>query len=232
MVKKGFTGNLMTSRWVHRFKMLLTENGDKVRGVKSRLTVHGFKDVDANKLLTYSSTATRWSQRLVTAQAAQRLWNLLSADVGNAFLRGLTFAELARITGTAQRRASFIPPKGHDIYIRELVGFENFNSEEWELEMVRAIYGLKDAPRAWRITLHRVMLELGAKARVHMEIALANQHRSQAPDSNVGELEAYVAKRMTRSPRGVRPCGWSSRFSSPPRSSRPDRPWPTFTCLG
>ena len=30
--------------------------------------------------------------------------------------------------------------------------------------MIRAIYGLKDAPRAWRITLHRVLLELGAKA--------------------------------------------------------------------
>jgi hypothetical protein len=89
---------------------------------------------------------------------------LLSADVGNAFLRGLTFEELARITNTPQRRASFIPPKGHDSFIRELAGFEAFNSEEWELEMIRAIYGLKDAPRAWRITLHRVLLELGAKA--------------------------------------------------------------------
>jgi hypothetical protein len=88
---KGSTGNSMTSRWVHRWKMIINEKGEKIKGVKSRLTVHGFKDQDADSLVTYASTAARWAQRIITAQAAQNRWHVLTADVGNAFLRGLTF---------------------------------------------------------------------------------------------------------------------------------------------
>ena len=161
---KGTSGNTMTSRWVHRFKMLVDKDGGKIKGVKSRLTVHGFKDRDADTLLTFASTAARWAQRMITAQAAQNKWHQLTADVGNAFLRGLTFKELARLTGEPERKCAFLPPVGYEQYIRELPGFSHFDPIKHELLMEKAIYGLKDAPRAWRITLHATLTELKARS--------------------------------------------------------------------
>ena len=140
--------------------MIINEKGEKTKGVKSRLTVHGFKDQDADSLVTYASTAARWAQRIITAQAAQNRWHILTADVGDAFLRGLTFEQLARLTGELLRKVAFVPPKGFESYIAELPGMQGFNVEKHELLMCRAIYGLKDAPRAWRITLHATLTEL------------------------------------------------------------------------
>ena len=164
IVLKGTTGNVMSSRWVHRFKMLVDEAGNKTKGVKSRLTVHGFKDQQADTLLTYASTAARWAQRIITAQAAQNKWHILTADVGNAFLRGLSFKELARLTGEVERKCAFLPPKGYESYVAELPGMSHFDPEKHELLMEKAIYGLKDAPRAWRITLHATLVELKGKS--------------------------------------------------------------------
>ena len=91
IAQKGASGNCMTSRWLHKFKMI-----DGKKQVRSRLTVHGFKDADAESLTTYAATATKWSQRLILATAAQRRWEICSADVSSAFIRGLTFQELIK----------------------------------------------------------------------------------------------------------------------------------------
>ena len=155
----GTSQNAMTSRWVLRWKII-----DGVRSVKARLTVHGFKDVDADWLQTYAGTASRWSQRVVTAVSAQQRWEILTADVGNAFLKGLTFKELAQLTGEPERRVAFHPPKGYESFIAELPGMSSYNRSTMELRMRVPIYGLKDAPRGWRKKLHISLLKLGGTA--------------------------------------------------------------------
>ena len=157
--KKGESGNLMTSRWVLRFKLK-----DNVKIIKARLTVHGFKDADADHLSTFAGTATKWSQRLVPSIASNMRWELLSADVSSAFIRGLTFEEMSKLTGSEVRTAAFSVPKTSEYLIKLLPGFEAYDSSVHEIIMLKPIYGLKDAPRAWRQKLHQVLTGLHGRS--------------------------------------------------------------------
>lgn len=152
---KGTSGNCMTSRWVIRFKMI-----EGLKAIKARLTVHGFKDADAETLSTYASTACKWAQRLVCATAAQMRWELCSADVSSAFIRSLTFEEMAKLNGTEVRTAGFLMPKGSEEALRQIPGFEKYDPTIHEVVMCKPIYGLKDAPRAWRQRLHASLIKL------------------------------------------------------------------------
>ena len=151
----------MTSRWVLRWKLdALTQK----QLIKARLTVRGFLDKDGDWLETFASTASRWGQKLIVAIAVQNNWRILTADVGAAFLRGLTFEELSKITGAPVRRCAFKPPTGYGDFIRELPNCHHFDETKHELEMIKPVYGLKDAPRAWRKRLHLAMLSMKATA--------------------------------------------------------------------
>ena len=174
----GTSKNLMTSRWVIRWKLVPDGKGGMTRIVKARLTIHGFKDTDANHLTTYAGTASRWGQRVITSIAAQHQWELLTADVGSAFLKGLTFKELSKLTGEPERRASFHPPKNYESFVQELKGFEKFDVLKHELLMRVPIYGLKDAPRAWRKRLHEALTFLKGRP-VKTDAALYHWHSSK-----------------------------------------------------
>ena len=85
--------NILSSRWLYKWKQKPGEE----RKIKARLVIRGYEDNDAQTLATWANTATRWGQRIVCSVSAQNQWTMLSADVGTAFLRGLTFPELAAI---------------------------------------------------------------------------------------------------------------------------------------
>eukprot|EP00975_Prorocentrum_lima_P030600 6419426-Prorocentrum_lima.AAC.1 len=60
---------------------------------------------------TYSGTATKWAQRAVNAFAAQTGYTLSSMDISAAFLKGMTFKEIAKETGDTLRSVQFdFPP--------------------------------------------------------------------------------------------------------------------------
>ena len=126
--------------------------------------MHGFKDVDADTLSTYAATASKWTQRLVLAIASQMRWELISADVSSAFIRGLTFSEMSKLTGKEIRSASFSPPKGCEDVIRKLPGFEGYDPTQHEIVMLKPIYWSMDAPRAWRVRLHQALTQLQGKS--------------------------------------------------------------------
>ena len=150
----------MSSRWVITWKW---DPVTKIDGIKTRLTVRGFLDRDSPTLEVFAGTASRWAQRLIVSVAVQQGWKLLTADVGSAFLKGLTFAELSELTGEKLRRTAFLPPVGYESFICELPNCSHFDKLKHELEMLKAIYGLKDAPRAWRKRLHQVMMQMKAE---------------------------------------------------------------------
>ena len=123
--------------------------------------MRGFKDLQANDLATFSATASRHGQRVVNAAAAQYGYELWSADVGQAFLRGLTFAEISRLTGEPLRQVQFDLPAGSVPLLRQLPGMGDFDPSRECLDMVRPGFGLKDAPRAWSIRLDQELTKHG-----------------------------------------------------------------------
>ena len=119
----------------------------------------GFKDSQGN-LETYSGTASRWSQRLICSVAAQHQWQLISADVGTAFLQGLTFEKMAEATGEPLREVCIkLLPQTIGL-LRRFEGFKNFDPNTQTLKLIKPVYGLKDAPRAWRLMLDKILTEI------------------------------------------------------------------------
>ena len=133
---------------------------DGVRLVKARLKIRGFEDL-AHEVGTFAATATRWAQRLVASTAVQQSFGLFTMDVGSAFLRGMTFAELSTMSGEKPREVSFTPPAGADKYFRELPGMASYNSITHVLRLLKPAYGLRDAPKAWRTRLDIALRALG-----------------------------------------------------------------------
>lgn len=150
---RNVIANCCSSKWVVKWKS--TPEG---RVIKCRLTIRGFEDLQ-NDLSTFSSTASRWGQRIVCSVAVQRLWALFSADVATAFLQGLTFQELAKLSNTAVRQIAFVPPVGSEQYFQELEP----KYVPWRdvLELLKPAYGLRDAPLAWRTRLVQVLTSIG-----------------------------------------------------------------------
>ena len=57
--------NILDVKWVGKFKYVKskTDPAQKVRIIRMRLTLRGFKDRDANDILTYAGTSSRISQK-------------------------------------------------------------------------------------------------------------------------------------------------------------------------
>ena len=66
LVPRATAFNIIDSRWVLKWKLI-----SGVKPVKSRLCVRGFKDRQADSILTAASTASRWGQRFVNQIVAQ-----------------------------------------------------------------------------------------------------------------------------------------------------------------
>lgn len=79
--------------------------------------------------------------RLVLALCAVEDLHLRSLDISNALLKG---------------------DLEEDIYMEQPEGFVEKNSD-WVLQLIRAIYGLKQASRQWNKKLHSVHINMGFK---------------------------------------------------------------------
>ena len=148
---------MLTSKWVLKWKDVQGK-----RTIKARLTVQGFKD--RQNVDNYAGTTSRWGQRLILIIAAQMKWTLHSADVSEAFLRGLTFEEVSKEPGETLRACELQLPPGCNPMLRELKGMESFNELTEVLRMLKPGYGLKDAPRLWNKALKRVLAKIGLRA--------------------------------------------------------------------
>ena len=125
--------------------------------------MRGFKD-GCLYMETFAGTATRWAQRVVNSVAAtEPSFCLFSFDVSKAFAKGMSFEELAELTGQEVRRVEFKLQAVDVPIIRRIPGFETFDPETEVLSMLKSIYGLKDAPRAWRKKLDQVLQSFGMR---------------------------------------------------------------------
>ena len=112
---------------------------------------------------TYSPTGSRLSQRLLLSTSVIYGWEVVSMDIGTAFLQGRPLEEADRVGGQS-RAGSMRPPQDCWDYLPK--GFPKLDealkskaSYLWEL--IKAVYGLKDAPRLWAAALTAWLLGLG-----------------------------------------------------------------------
>lgn len=165
--------NIIDARWAIIWKMI-----DGAVGVKCRFIVRGFKDMFQD-FDTYVGTTSRSGQRLVNAVAAEyKELLLVSFDVSQAFAKGLIFEELSAFTGQDIRKVEFDVPKVDIDSLRELLDFKDFDPKYETLTMLKPIYGLKDAPRAWRKKLHGVLIGWLSCRQLYSEPELYCVHRT------------------------------------------------------
>ena len=110
---------------------------------RARLVAKGFTQipgVDFDE--TFSPVARFESLRMLLALAALEDWHIHQMDVKSAFLNG----EL-----------------DEEIYMEQPQGFVTTGSEHLVCRLRKAIYGLKQASRAWNLQLHGVLTGLGYK---------------------------------------------------------------------
>ena len=78
-----------------------------VRIIRMRRALRGFKDVDANEILTYAGTSSRLSLKLLVSGAVNNGWPVLALDVKKAFLKCVSWKELSVATGERERDINF-----------------------------------------------------------------------------------------------------------------------------
>ena len=129
--------NIMTSRYVAKWKWVML-NGTRTRIIRMRLVLRGFMDLEAFSLDTFSGTARRTSQRLLASEAACHPdWILASLDIDKAFLKGLTYRELAEATGENERIVCFKLPPGSADILRTFPGFEDYDETRHCLQSIK-----------------------------------------------------------------------------------------------
>ena len=147
--------NILDVRWVGKWKKVpsKTQANLHTRIIRMRLTLRGFKDRDANDIETYAGTSSRTSQRLVTSEAVCQGWKLTTIDVKKAFLKGISYAELARTTGAPLREVCFELSPEVVTLLRQFPGYKDFDPRTEVLAMTKPGTGCKDAPKCFAIKL-------------------------------------------------------------------------------
>jgi nucleotide-binding universal stress UspA family protein len=120
----------ITLKWVYKLKR--NEAGEIVKH-KSRLVARGFVQqewIDFDEV--FSPVARVESVRLLLTLAAQEGWQVHHMDVKSAFLNG---------------------DLKEEVYVRQPTGFIVVDQEGKVLRLRKALYGLRQAPRAWNSKL-------------------------------------------------------------------------------
>ena len=130
----------VSSKWVFTIKYL--SNGD-IERYKARLVARGFTQTYGDDYTdTFAPVAKLHTVRVILSLATNLDWELWQMDVKNAFLQG----ELAE-----------------EVYMRPPPGLDNSITQGKVLRLRKAIYGLKQSPRAWYHKLSSTLKGRGFK---------------------------------------------------------------------
>jgi len=154
--------NIIDCRWVLKWKWehdvtdaTSGQSSTKAsrRVIRARLTVRGFKDMEKHTVDRYAGTSQRYSQRIIASEAVLRGWDIATTDISKAFLQGVTYAELAQLTGEPLREVNFYLPAANVSLLRQVAGFEDFNPALEVLHCDKPGTGSVDAPRCFSLKL-------------------------------------------------------------------------------
>ena len=133
------------------FILTWKKNEDGSPRAKARLITQGFKDPDAlsGALSTNAPTLTRLARGMILSICQLNAWKMFTSDITTAFLQGKNFAE-------GSDRVIWIRlPKD----AKELLGLEADAPQL--MKLVKPMYGLCDAPRAWYEEASERILKVG-----------------------------------------------------------------------
>ena len=107
--------NVIDARWVLKWKASTGNERPKPASWSegSRQAEH---------FSTFAGTTSRWGQRVINSVAARSHWHIFSADVSQAFIRGLTFKEAAEMKDEVRRDVQFTVPPGSAAILKMLPG--------------------------------------------------------------------------------------------------------------
>ncbi len=78
-----------------------------------------------------------------------RRWDIANTDISNAFLQGITYKELAEMTGEPLREVNFFLLAYCIPFLRKIPGYENFNPATEVLHCDKPGTVCNDAPRCF-----------------------------------------------------------------------------------
>lgn len=133
------------------------KSSKKLTDLDNSLCVSLIEDL---KNLQWNHYCSRWGQRLVLAFALQFGWPLVSADVSEAFLRGIPFKQLADLDKSQPLRVVKIAlPPGTAGLLRSFPGMETYDATTeclsmcWSLDSgwkAHLVYGTWLCKRCWK----------------------------------------------------------------------------------
>ena len=132
------TQNLVGSKWVFRTKYLPDGSIDRL---KARLVAKGFHQRprwDFHE--TFSLVVKPVTVRVILTLAVSKGWHLRQLDINNAFLQGSLSEE---------------------VYVCQPPGFTDPSHPNHVCRLNKALYGLRQAPRAWYTELRSFLLKIG-----------------------------------------------------------------------
>jgi len=130
--------NIIGSKWVYKIKRKADGSVDRY---KAWLVAKGYKQrygIDYED--TFSPVIKAATIRLVLSIAVSRGWSLRQLDVQNAFLHGVLEEE---------------------VFMRQPPGYEDSKHPSYVCKLDKALYGLRQAPRAWYARLCGKLIQLG-----------------------------------------------------------------------
>ena len=127
------------TRWVFRNKV--DEDGHVIRN-KARLVAQGYVQTDLDFEESFAPVARLEAIRMFLAFAAHHKFKVYQMDVKSAFLNG----ELEE-----------------EVFVKQPPGFIDEKHPHWVYRLDKALYGLRQAPRAWYDTLTKHLSENGFK---------------------------------------------------------------------
>ncbi|GLU08142.1 hypothetical protein SLE2022_250670 [Rubroshorea leprosula] len=134
--------SLVGSKWVYKIK---TRSDGSVEHYKARLVAKGFtQEYGIDYEETFAPVARLTSVRSLLAIAAIRRWKLFQMDVKNAFLNG---------------------DLEEEVYMKPPAGLHHPLNKVCRLR--RALYGLKQSPRAWYAKFSATVSEFGFTSSPH-----------------------------------------------------------------
>ena len=125
-------------KWVYKTKCNVE---DKIDRHKARLVVKGYKQQYGKNYDETSVLVARMETlRVVIAIAAHHKWKVFQMDVKSTFLNGVLKEE---------------------VYVEHPPGYEVAGEENKVYRLKRALYGLKETPRAWYSRIDSYLMSNG-----------------------------------------------------------------------
>ena len=106
-----------------------------------------------------------------------RKWDIATTDISKAFLQGITYEELASLTGEPLREVNFYLPGYCLPFLRKIKGWEDFDPLKEVIHCDKPGTGCVDAPRCFSLKLAKVTKELCGMSQCTIDNELCFLHR-------------------------------------------------------